>query len=587
MFPVLQILLAFALAIMASGWSHWLPLDPVRTPLTTAAFVAFILPLGAIHIALMRRTLRSCQDAPHGWESIARAHYRAVGRFRLVPLALFVAICVVVGWPQYIARSGLAGTILLDEIAQVAPFLVLMVAGWIIQYRLDCVIAGRRRGLRRFVGFQFQQIALPVAPLIVVLTLADVLGTTGLDRKLTTFPFLMEVMVIGVLVAIYVLSGPLMRLFFRGEPLPEGPLRERLEAYATRIGFRYREFLIWHTGLGLINAAIVGGIGRLRYVMFTEGMLATFTDDEVEAVLAHEVGHAKGRHIQLYFIFAITLIFLTRIAREAAVSFLPGDWVHHEYFEFALFAVVVLIYWRLVFGFVSRKFEREADFFGATSIGDHRRFIDTLEEVARKSGTLRTLPSWRHYSIAQRAEFLYRAFEEPALAARFRRAVRFVKIALVLVLLVTMTVAMREVGPQYRAGNLLLQATAAIRDGRFDEARPPVLAAMDDPTVRPHFVRAILFQGSWKGLERLILVDALRLDGRYAGDALREFGRLTDWIARIATSGDLAEARRAVRAIGAYHPAWQGIAGPHAPYDPTLYLPEKLDALRRQIKRAE
>ena len=572
---------------MAASWSHWLPHDPLRTPLSTVAIVALIIPLGALNIALMRRTVRAWEANPHGWEAVARAHYRAAGRFRLVPLALFVAICIVVGWPQYIARSALAGTILLDEIAQVAPFLVLMVAGWIIQHCLDSVVAGRRRGLGRYLGFQLQQILLPLAPLLVVLTLVDVLRTTGLDRKLTTFPFLMEVMVIGVLIAIYVFSGPLMRLFFRGERLPDGPLRDRLEAYSSRIGFRYREFLIWNTGLGLINAAIVGGVGRLRYVMFTEGMLATFSDDEIEAVLAHEVGHAKGRHLQLYFIFAITLIFLTSIARDAALSLLPLDLVHHEYFEFGLFAVVVVIYWRLVFGFVSRKFEREADFFGATSIGDHRRFIDTLEEVARKSGTLRTLPSWRHYSIAQRSEFLHRAFEEPAMAARFRRAVRLVKVGLVLVLLATMTVAMRDVGPQYRAGTLLIQATSAIGEGRYAEARQPVLAALDDTEIRPHFLRAVALQGSWDGLERLVLVDVLRLDGRRARAAKEEFVDLMRWIWRIGADGDVEEARRLIRAISAYHPAWQGVAGPDAWLDRTPGLAPALDAVRREIRRAE
>jgi STE24 endopeptidase len=120
------------------------------------------------------------------------------------------------------------------------------------------------------------------------------------------------------------------------------------------------------------------------------------------------------------------------------------------------------IYIFLVFGFLSRRCERQADIFGCRAVSCQRRqcnghdadtvlspkgrglcptgiltFIEALEKVARLNGMSRDRPgwlqSWQHSTIACRVAFLQRLLEDPSLARRFQRRVTLVKWSLLLV----------------------------------------------------------------------------------------------------------------------------------------------------------
>jgi STE24 endopeptidase len=84
----------------------------------------------------------------------------------------------------------------------------------------------------------------------------------------------------------------LVPLFYRLTPLPDGPLRSRLLALAARVGVPV-------TGVWVVDQsrksrtanAAVTGLGRTRRILLFDTLLDTFTADEVEAVLAHELAH--------------------------------------------------------------------------------------------------------------------------------------------------------------------------------------------------------------------------------------------------------------------------------------------------------
>src|SRR5262249_50068198 len=85
--------------------------------------------------------------------------------------------------------------------------------------------------------------------------------------------------------------------------MPVGPTRERLEALARRLHFRCTDFLLWPTHGAAANAMIVGLLPQARYVIFTDRILEDLPPEEVDAVLGHEVGHAKHGHIWYYLAF--------------------------------------------------------------------------------------------------------------------------------------------------------------------------------------------------------------------------------------------------------------------------------------------
>ncbi len=566
MAPIIQILLAMSLAVMAlhGELPAMLELGGVGVVTATALLVAALIPIAWWCENALRRAYRGTYEADRPTrDRAARSHMRIIALFRMMPFGLFATIVLVVGWPGWIGRGPLRGTILLDDAAALAPFGALLVLSWLLQYRLE------RRRLRdgvsaaRFVGFHARQILLPVAPVVFAVLVFDLLmASPTAIGVIGAFPFLSLVIVFVILGCVYLASGPLLRLTFGAQRLPDGPLRDRLTAFAAETGVGYRDLLVWPTGMGLINAAIVGACPPLRYVLFTEGMLEQFDDDEIVAVFAHELGHARGAHIHLYFLFAGSLVFLW----QAAFAWFGDGLTGIE--QYALFAVIVVIYWRAVFGVVSRTFEREADFLGASSVGDPQTFIGALESVARRSGTARTQPSWRHYSIAERADFLARAFADEAVRERFRARVRVVKALVVATFVASAAYAARDVGIQIRAGRGVLHAIDTVRDAGIVAARREVDRLMADPAVRGHAAVAAASQPVG-GLEAVVAADILlRAAGplgfedvetalRFEAAAAMHLRRVVEEGLADLRDGDVDGARERLRTVLEYTPIWQ------------------------------
>ena len=92
--------------------------------------------------------------------------------------------------------------------------------------------------------------------------------------------------------------------------MPPAPCATRLEAAANRLGVRYRQLYVWDTRGNLATAMVTGLIPQLRQIVFTDLLLATLTEDEIEAVFGHEVGHVRHGHL-LYYAAFLMLSFLT------------------------------------------------------------------------------------------------------------------------------------------------------------------------------------------------------------------------------------------------------------------------------------
>ena len=105
---------------------------------------------------------------------------------------------------------------------------------------------------------------------------------------------------------------------------------------------------------------------------------------------------------------------------------IPGDFISDDLY-LVFFAVPMLvsliIYFRFIMGFFMRHFERQADTYAALTIGDPSPIINSLEKIALISGKIRDMPSWHHFSIRQRVEFLEKSYRDPAVITRHRRLI--------------------------------------------------------------------------------------------------------------------------------------------------------------------
>ena len=116
----------------------------------------------------------------------------------------------------------------------------------------------------------------------------------------------------------------LFPIFYKFEPLNNDSLRERLTRLGERAGTRVRGVYEWKLSekSKKANAALMG-IGRTRRIILADTLLQNYSEDEIEAVLAHELGHHVRRHI------------VQGILMQVAITFF-GFWLTNQVLRYAL-----------------------------------------------------------------------------------------------------------------------------------------------------------------------------------------------------------------------------------------------------------
>jgi STE24 endopeptidase len=106
-------------------------------------------------------------------------------------------------------------------------------------------------------------------------------------------------------------------LFNKFEPLPKGPTRTRIEALLARCGFTANGlFMMDGSRRSSHGNAYFTGLGRSKRIVFFDTLFNRLNDDEIEAVLAHELGHFKRYHIKKRIAFSslLSLVFFALLA---------------------------------------------------------------------------------------------------------------------------------------------------------------------------------------------------------------------------------------------------------------------------------
>jgi STE24 endopeptidase len=207
----------------------------------------------------------------------------------------------------------------------------------------------------------------------------------------------------------------LFPIFYKFEPLEDEELRRRLVILGERAGTRVRGVYRWKLSekSNKANAALTG-LGNTRRIILADTLLDNYTPDEIEAVLAHELGHHVHRHI-LKSIFVQALI--------TFVGFWAANWtlhyaVDHHMFEelsdfanlplLALVSVVLGLLLMPALNVYSRFNERQADRYAFESIASVDPFVSSMNKLAEQNLAERTPSKWvewlfhSHPSISRR-----------------------------------------------------------------------------------------------------------------------------------------------------------------------------------------
>ena len=202
----------------------------------------------------------------------------------------------------------------------------------------------------------------------------------------------------------------ILPLFNKLTPLPEGELRTRLLALGDRTGFRAQaiEVIDGSKRSGHSNAFFTG-FGRFRRIVLFDTLIAQLTAEELEAVLAHEIGHYRRGHIpRMIALSAVMLLAgfaaLAWLARSPwfneAFGFPAGE-MAPAFLLFGLLSGLVTFWLSPLMNLLSRKHEYEADAFAREAMGGPAAMLGALYKLAQKNLSNLTPHPWFsgfHYS---------------------------------------------------------------------------------------------------------------------------------------------------------------------------------------------
>lgn len=478
----IYVIAAFALLFWESELPHsWRVLPSNSLIGTLAVVIGGTVLLTLIAWVCAFRARRMFRRQGDGVPRAIEFHHRSTFAQRVAITAWFAATVLLTPWADWFDWNATSPWLqIFGDLAVLSPFMVQCVLLWLIAFPLErCFREGDDPSisaaptswrLSSYLDFNIRHHLLVVAvPMTLILMASNVFQ--GYERDLRRWSGIVWApdLALGVVAGVVFLIAPmLLRHIWRTTPLPAGPLRERLEALCRRIGLRCRDILIWKSDGLMINAAVMGVFPPVRYVLLSDALLASMTPRQVEAVFGHEAGHVRHRHIQHFLVFA----FVGWVAVAGLMEMLArgsmengGAWAISFVAIEGVGVAATIAFWTIGFGWVSRRFERQADLYGARCVtpdpaecdrpcGVHLDdfqaspadgricstaasvFASALHRVAALNGIPPEERSWRHSSIASRIRFLTSLAGDPARARGFERSVQQVKAALVAVAVV-------------------------------------------------------------------------------------------------------------------------------------------------------
>jgi STE24 endopeptidase len=194
----------------------------------------------------------------------------------------------------------------------------------------------------------------------------------------------------------------LFPIFYKFEPLENEELKRRLIVLSERAGTRVRGVYKWHLSekSKKANAALTG-LGATRRIILADTLLDNYSDDEIEAVLAHELGHHVHRHIlKSIFVQAGITFFGFWLANEVLRYAVDRRNMFEAMSDFANLPLLILVSTVLSFLLMpalnaySRFNERQADRYCFQSVASVEPFVTSMNKLAEQNLSEKTPSRW-------------------------------------------------------------------------------------------------------------------------------------------------------------------------------------------------
>ena len=207
----------------------------------------------------------------------------------------------------------------------------------------------------------------------------------------------------------------LFPIFYKFEPLDNEDLRRRLVVLSERAGTRVRGVYRWKLSekSKKANAALTG-LGSTRRIILADTLLDNYSPEEIEAVLAHELGHHVHRHILKSIFVQAAITFVGFWAADFTLHYAVDQHMFEQLSDFANLPLLALV--SVVLSFLlmpalnaySRFNERQADRYAFESTESVEPFISSMNKLAEQNLAERAPSKWvewffhSHPSISRR-----------------------------------------------------------------------------------------------------------------------------------------------------------------------------------------
>lgn len=391
-------------------------------------FVAWLIP----HVAF----LRAARRLDRGDSSAAYRADSILNTSRVIAVVMFGVAIYGYGLLDSV-RAFSGEPVLLDRVACALPLWIMFGAGWYSKYPVErrmreAMLIREIHGGKSieplsdrasYVSLHVRhQMLMWILPICMISGAGDaaariIESNPGLSNALgSTGSHLLQ---FAASFSMFVISPFVIRRLWRTVELGAGELRDRILQVIDTHRVRVKGPFVWRTGSGVLNAAVLGVVYPVRYLLYTDSLLEALTPRELEAVSAHEVAHLKRHHMPWLAVIAFAaagsgglvaeLIERTHHAWYASEPLIsPEIWLHGS-------TVGVLLWVGIVFTYASRCFERQADAFATRHLSaDGSESGDRITEeaaasvsqalmaVAYHNGIHEDKFQWRHGSIADR-----------------------------------------------------------------------------------------------------------------------------------------------------------------------------------------
>ena len=183
----------------------------------------------------------------------------------------------------------------------------------------------------------------------------------------------------------------LMPIFFKFEPLPDGELKDRLMRLSEQLGTFVQGAYVWKLGDKTVKAnAALAGWGKTRRIIISDTLIDNHEPDEIEVIIAHELGHHVNGDIWRGIVVQVVIIFVSMWVIDLALRAWSGafglDGTLHDYANLPLLALVSTVVGLIALPLAntySRRRETAADDFAIETTNMRSEFISAMEKLGK------------------------------------------------------------------------------------------------------------------------------------------------------------------------------------------------------------